>query len=144
MNKATLIEKIAELVRDKRIEGIADICATRPTAKACASSSSSSATPWPTSCSTSSTASPPLQTTFGGNMVALNGGRPETAQSARTSSRPSSTSARRWSRRRTRFLLNKARERAHVLVGLAIAVANIDEVIQLIRSAPSPARRASS
>ena len=41
--------------------------------------------------------------------------------------------------RRTKFLLRKARDRAHVLVGLAIAVANIDEVIALIRSAPDPA-----
>ena len=41
--------------------------------------------------------------------------------------------------RRTKFLLNKARIRAHVLVGLAIAVANIDEVIALIRKAPDPA-----
>ncbi len=41
--------------------------------------------------------------------------------------------------RRTKFLLNKARDRAHVLVGLAIAVANIDEVIALIRKAPDPA-----
>jgi DNA gyrase subunit A len=41
--------------------------------------------------------------------------------------------------RRTKFLLNKARDRAHVLVGLAIAVANIDEVIRLIRAAPDPA-----
>ena len=40
--------------------------------------------------------------------------------------------------RRTKFLLNKARDRAHVLVGLAVAVANIDEVIALIRSAPDP------
>ena len=40
--------------------------------------------------------------------------------------------------RRTKFLLNKARERAHLLVGLAIAVANIDEIIALIRHAPNP------
>src|SRR5690606_8370782 len=40
--------------------------------------------------------------------------------------------------RRTRFLLNKARDRAHVLVGLGIAVANIDEVIHLLRTAPDP------
>ena len=45
-------------------------------------------------------------------------------------------------RRRTKFLLDKARDRAHVLVGLAIAVANIDEVIQLIRYAPTPGRGA--
>jgi DNA gyrase subunit A len=43
--------------------------------------------------------------------------------------------------RRTKFLLAKARDRAHVLAGLAIAVANIDEVIKLIRSAPDPATR---
>ena len=40
--------------------------------------------------------------------------------------------------RRTKFLLRKARDRAHVLVGLAIAVANIDEIIRLIRTAPDP------
>ena len=44
--------------------------------------------------------------------------------------------------RRTKFLLNKARDRAHILVGLAIAVANIDEVIRVIRTSPDPERRA--
>ena len=53
--------------------------------------------------------------------------------------RPSRPSARRWCRRRTKHLLTKSRDRAHVLVGLAVAVANIDEMIRLIRSAPSPA-----
>ena len=46
--------------------------------------------------------------------------------------------------RRTKFLLDKARDRAHILVGLAIAVANIDEVIQLIRASPGRQRRARS
>jgi DNA gyrase subunit A len=46
--------------------------------------------------------------------------------------------------RRTKFLLNKARDRAHVLVGLAIAVANIDEVIRVIRTSPDPPPRATS
>jgi len=41
--------------------------------------------------------------------------------------------------RRTKFLLNKARDRAHILVGLAIAVANIDEMIRVIRTSPDPA-----
>ncbi len=79
-----------------------------------------------------------LQTTFGANMLAINGGRPEMLNlkdmvEAFTNFREEVVS------RRTKYLLWKARERAHVLVGLAIAVANIDEVIKLIRSAPSPA-----
>src|SRR5690606_25231358 len=78
-----------------------------------------------------------LQATFGANMLALNGGRPEQLNlrdmiTAFTSFREQVVS------RRTKYLLAKARERAHVLVGLAIAVANIDEVINLIRRAPSP------
>ncbi len=79
-----------------------------------------------------------LQTTFGANMLAINGGRPESLNlkdmiEAFTAFREEVVS------RRTKHLLFKARERAHVLVGLAIAVANIDEVIKLIRHAPSPA-----
>ncbi len=79
-----------------------------------------------------------LQTTFGANMIALNGGKPEQLNlkdmiEAFTHFRQEVVT------RRTKYLLNKARERAHVLVGLAIAVANIDEVIKLIRNAPSPA-----
>ena len=79
----------------------------------------------------------PLQTSFGANMVALNGGRPEVLTlkdmlQAFIAFREEVVS------RRTKFLLRKARDRAHVLVGLAIAVANIDEVITLIRTAPDP------
>jgi DNA gyrase subunit A len=79
----------------------------------------------------------PLQTSFGANMVALNGGRPELMTlkdliKAFVDFREEVVS------RRTKYLLNKARERAHVLCGLAIAVANIDEVIRLIRTAPDP------
>ena len=70
-------------------------------------------------------------------MVALNGGKPELLTlidmlKAFVAFREDVIS------RRTKFLLRKARDRAHVLVGLAIAVANIDEVIKLIRSAPDP------
>ena len=83
-----------------------------------------------------------LQTSFGANMVALNGGRPEMMNAQGHARRPSSPSARRWSSRRTKFLLAKARDRAHVLVGLAIAVANIDEVIRIIRQRQGPERRA--
>jgi DNA gyrase subunit A len=78
-----------------------------------------------------------LQTTFGANMIALNGGRPEQLNikdilSAFAAFREDVVS------RRTKFLLAKARARAHTLVGLAIAVANIDEVIRLIRGAATP------
>jgi DNA gyrase subunit A len=79
----------------------------------------------------------PLQTSFGANMVALNGGKPEQMTlldmlRAFVSFREEVVA------RRTRYLLKKARQRAHVQVGLAIAVANIDEVIRLIRNAPDP------
>jgi DNA gyrase/topoisomerase IV subunit A len=79
----------------------------------------------------------PLQTTFGANMVALDGGRPQVMNlkdllTLFIAFREEVVS------RRTKFLLNKARDRAHILVGLAIAVANIDEVIALIRASPDP------
>ena len=75
----------------------------------------------------------PLQSSFGVNMVALDGGRPllmtlKDMLAAFVAFREEVVS------RRTKHLLGKARDRAHVLVGLAIAVANIDEVIKLIRA----------
>ena len=75
----------------------------------------------------------PLQSTFGANVVALDGGRPQVMNlkdllTSFVNFREEVIS------RRTKFLLNKARDRAHILVGLAIAVANIDEVIRLIRA----------
>jgi DNA gyrase subunit A len=78
-----------------------------------------------------------LQTNFGANMLAINGGRPEQLTlkdmiSSFTAFREEVVS------RRTKYLLGKSRDRAHVLVGLAVAVANIDDMIRLIRSAPSP------
>ncbi|HBA43516.1 MAG TPA: DNA gyrase subunit A, partial [Alphaproteobacteria bacterium] len=79
-----------------------------------------------------------LQTSFGCNMLALTGGRPEMFNlkgfiGAFIDFRETVIT------RRTRFELDKARDRAHVLVGLAIAVANIDRVIAMIRGAPTPA-----
>jgi DNA gyrase subunit A len=75
----------------------------------------------------------PLQSSFGANMVALDGGRPQVMNlkdllTSFIAFREEVIS------RRTKHLLGKARDRAHVLVGLAIAVANIDEVIRLIRA----------
>src|SRR5438876_7334459 len=79
-----------------------------------------------------------LQTSFGVNMLAINGGRPEQLAlrdiiAAFIAFREEVIT------RRTTHLLNKARERAHTLVGLLVAVANIDEIIALIRAAPDPA-----
>ncbi|MBX9450306.1 MAG: DNA gyrase subunit A [Mesorhizobium sp.] len=136
VNKASMIEKMAELVRDKRIEGISDI------------RDESDRQGYRVVVELKRDANAdvilnqlyrytPLQTSFGANMVALNGGKPEVMTlldmlRAFVSFREEVIS------RRTKYLLKKARERAHVLVGLAIAVANIDEVIRLIRQAPDP------
>ncbi len=79
----------------------------------------------------------PLQSTFGANVVALDSGRP-LVMSLKDLLRAFIAFREEVISRRTKFLLNKARERAHVLVGLAIAVANIDEVIRLIRGANDP------
>ena len=137
VNKSTMIEKIAEMVRDKRIEGISDI----------RDESDRSGMRVVIELKRDAVADvvlnqlyrfSQLQTSFGCNMVALNGGKPELMTlsdmlKAFVSFREEVIG------RRTRFLLKKARDRAHILVGLGIAVANIDEVIKLIRSAPDPA-----
>ncbi len=136
VNKATMIEKMAELVRDKRIEGISDL------------RDESDRQGYRVVIELKRDANAdvilnqlyrytPLQTSFGCNMVALNSGKPEQMTlldmlRAFVSFREEVVS------RRTKYLLRKARDRAHVLVGLAIAVANIDEIINLIRKAPDP------
>lgn len=136
VNKATMIEKMADLVREKRIEGISDI------------RDESDRQGYRVVIELKRDANAdvilnqlyrytPLQTSFGANMVALNGGRPEVLNlhdmlKAFVTFREDVVSL------RTKYLLRKARERAHVLVGLAIAVANIDEVIKVIREAPDP------
>ncbi len=137
VNKASMVEKIAELVRDKRIEGIADL------------RDESSREGMRVVIEVKRDALPdvvlnqlyrftPLQSSFGCNFVALNGGKPELMNlrqilDAFIAFREEVVT------RRARFLLNKARDRAHILVGLAVAVANIDEVIAVIRTAPDPA-----
>jgi DNA gyrase subunit A len=136
VNKAAMIEKMAELVREKRIEGISDI------------RDESDRQGYRVVIELKRDANAdvilnqlyrftPLQTSFGANIVALNGGRPEVLTlidclKAFIAFREEVIS------RRIKYLLKKARERAHTLVGLAIAVANIDEVIRLIRNAPDP------
>ncbi len=80
----------------------------------------------------------PLQTSFGCNMVALDAGRPQ-VMNLKDLLTIFIAFREQVMTRRTKFLLNKARDRAHILVGLAIAVANIDEIIRVIRTSPDPA-----
>jgi len=137
VNKARMIERIAELVRDKRVEGIGDLRDESDRhgmrvvieLKRDASSDVVLNQLWRFS---------ELQSSFGVNMLALNGGRPilmslKDMIGAFTAFREEVVT------RRTRFELTKARDRGHVLVGLAVAVANIDDVIALIRKAKDPA-----
>ena len=142
VNKASMVERIGELVREKKIEGIAElrdesdrdgyrvVIELRREAKADVVLNQLYRFT-------------PLQATFGANMVALDGGRPQ-VMNLRDLLRAFLGFREEVVSRRTKYLLAKARERAHVLVGLAIAVANIDEVIRMIRSArdPSAAREA--
>ncbi|KPB01301.1 DNA gyrase subunit A [Ahrensia marina] len=137
VNKATMIEKMADLVREKRIEGISDI----------RDESDRSGYRVVVEIKRDGNAEvvlnqlyryTPLQTSFGANMVALNGGKPE-LMNIMDMLQAFVTFREVVVQRRTKFLLRKARDRAHVLVGLAIAVANIDEIIHLIRTAPNPA-----
>lgn len=137
VNKTTLIEKIAELVRDKRIDGIADLRdeSDREGMRIVIELKRDAV---PDVVLNQLYRFSQLQTSFGVNALALDGGRPLTFDlygfiRAFIDFREVVIT------RRTKFELNKARDRAHVLVGLAIAVANIDEIIALIRRAPSPA-----
>jgi DNA gyrase subunit A len=132
VNKASMVERIAELVHEKKIDGISDlrdesdrdgyrvvIELKRDAERDVVLNQLYRFTP--------------LQSSFGANMVALDGGRPllltlKDMLTAFIAFREEVVS------RRTKHLLGKARDRAHILVGLAIAVANIDEVIKLIRA----------
>ncbi|KAA5609132.1 DNA gyrase subunit A [Rhodovastum atsumiense] len=136
VNKATLLERIAELVRAKQVEGISDM----------RDESDRSGMRIVVELKREATAEvvlnqlfrfTALQTSFGVNMLALDGGRPrlmglKDALQAFIRFREDVIL------RRSRYELGKARDRAHLLVGLAIAVANIDEVIRLIRTSPDP------
>ncbi len=136
VNKATMVERIADLVREKKIEGISDL------------RDESDRDGYRVVVELKRDAVPevvlnqlyrftPLQTNFGANMVALDAGRPQLMNlkdllTLFVAFREQVVT------RRTKFLLNKARDRAHILVGLAIAVANIDEIIRVIRTSPDP------
>ncbi|WP_443112552.1 DNA gyrase subunit A [Devosia sp. ZB163] len=137
VNKAVMIEKIAELVRDKRIEGISDIRdeSDRNGMRVVIEMKRDAVADVVLNQLYRFT---PLQGSFGCNFVALNGGKPE-LMSLKTMLAAFIDFREVVVTRRTRFLLNKARDRAHILVGLAVAVANVDEVIRLIRTSPDPA-----
>jgi DNA gyrase subunit A len=131
VNKAAMIERMAELVREKKIDGIAELRdeSDRDGYRVVIELKREAMVDVVLNQLYRFT---PLQTSFGANMVALDGGRPlvmnlKDMLKAFVAFREVVIS------RRTKFRLGKARDRAHILVGLAIAVANIDEVIKLIR-----------
>ena len=132
VNKARMIEQIADAVRNKNIEGISDLRdeSDRVGVRVVIELKKDAT---PEVVLNQIYKHSPLQTYFGVNMLALNGGRPE--QLSTRQILDSFLSFREEViTRRTLYDLEKARERANILVGLALAVANIDEVIALIKS----------
>ncbi len=136
VNKASMIEKLAELVRDKRIEGISELRdeSDRHGVRVVIEIKRDAMAEVVLNQLYKFT---PLQTSFGVNMLAINGGRPQ-LMTLKQILQAFITFREEVIRRRTVYLLDQARNRAHTLVGLAIAVANLDEVIRLIRAAPDP------
>ncbi|MBX7146522.1 MAG: DNA gyrase subunit A [Alphaproteobacteria bacterium] len=137
VNKAKMIEKIAELVRDKTIEGISDLRdeSDRDGVRVVIELKRDAT---PEVILNQLYRFTPLQTSFGVNILALNNGRPELLNikniiEAFVNFREEVII------KRTRFDLSKAQERAHILLGLMIAVANLDPIIKLIRQSPDPA-----
>jgi DNA gyrase subunit A len=137
VNKARMIEIIAEMVRDKRIEGIAHV----------QDESDRIGVRVVIELKRDATADvvlnqlfrfTPMQTSFGCNMLALNGGRPETL-TLQDFLRHFITFREEVVARRTAFDLRRARERSHILCGLAVAVSNVDEVVATIRTSADPA-----
>jgi len=137
VNKSAMIEKMADLVREKRIEGISDLRdeSDRRGVRVVVEIKRDAVADVVLNQLYKFT---PLQTSFGVNMLAINNGRPE-LMSLRQILQAFISFREEVIRRRTVYELNHARDRAHILVGLAIAVANLDEVIKLIRGAPDPA-----
>ncbi len=136
VNKASLVQKIAELVKDKRVEGISDIRdeSDRHGVRVVVEIKRDFQADIILNQLYKFT---PLQTSFGMNMLALNNGRPEML-TLKNIIKAFIEFREEVIRRRTIFELNKARDRAHTLVGLAISVENLDEVIDLIKSAENP------
>jgi DNA gyrase subunit A len=137
VNKATMIEKIAELARDKKIEGISHV----------QDESDRIGVRVVVELKRDATAEvvlnqlfryTPMQTSFGCNMLALNNGRPEQLD-LRSFLTSFITFREEVVARRTAYELRKARERSHILCGLAVAVSNVDEIVTTIRASADPA-----
>ena len=137
VGKSGLVEKIAEAAKDKRIEGISDIRdeSNREGVRVVIDLKRD-ATPdvvlnqlWRNT---------PAQSNFPANMLAIRGGRPEVL-TLREFISAFITFREEVITRRTKFELNKARDRAHILLGLVVAVTNLDEVVRIIRGSPNPA-----
>ena len=137
VGKSGLVEKLAEAAKDKRIEGVSDIrdessrLGVRMVIEL-----KRDATPevvlnqiWRHT---------PAQSSFAANMLAIRGGRPETL-SLRDIIQSFIQFREEVITRRTKFELNKARDRAHILLGLVVAVTNLDEVVKIIRGSSNPA-----
>ncbi|MCI0429502.1 MAG: DNA gyrase subunit A, partial [Rhodospirillales bacterium] len=137
VNKARLQERMSELVRAKLIEGISDIRdeSDRDGVRVVIELKREAV---PEVVLNQLYRFTPLQTTFGVNMLALNLGRPEMLNLKQVL-QAFLVFREEVITRRTIYELKKARDRAHLLVGLAIAVTNLDAVIDLIRKAPDPA-----
>ena len=137
VGKSGLVEKIAEAAKDKRIEGISDI------------RDESSREGVRVVVDLKRDASPevvlnqiwrytPAQASFPANMLAIRGGKPE-VMTLRDIVQSFITFREEVITRRTKFELNKARDRAHILLGLVVAVSNLDEVVVMIRGSSNPA-----
>jgi len=137
VNKASMIEKIAEQVREKRIEGVAHVQdeSDRNGVRVVVELKRDAT---PEVVLNQLYRFTPMQTSFGCNMLALNGGRPEqlTLRRFLTSFIDFREDV---VARRTAYLLRKARERSHILCGLAVAVSNVDEVVATIRASADAA-----
>ncbi len=136
VGKSGLVEKLADAAKDKRIEGVSDI----------RDESSRMGVRVVIDLKRDATAEvvlnqiwrhTPAQSSFPANMLAIRGGRPETLM-LRDFIQAFITFREEVITRRTKFELNKARDRAHILLGLVVAVSNLDEVVAMIRSSPNP------
>ncbi len=136
VNKARLVERIAELVREKKIEGISDLRdeSNQQGVRVVIELKKDAYADVILNQLYSFT---PLQTSFGVNMLALDRGQPK-LMNLLDVIRLFVKFREEVVTRRTIFMLNKAKDKAHILIGLSIAVKNIDEVISLIRSSPDP------
>lgn len=136
VNKALVLEKIGELVRDKKIEGISEM-RDESDKQGVRVVIELKRDAMPEILLNQLFNYTQLQTSFGVNTLALDRGRPR-LMSLKDVLVIFASFREEVVTRRTAFLLNKARGKAHILIGLSMAVANIDEVIQLIRNAPDP------